>query len=327
MRLAELCLAILSAHPARAGAVAAALVVRRSHRRSDGRQPPADGGLRRPGVCSSSWRYQRWRVLVLRRPAGARRRRCCIAYNCAVLQHRRRRVRQLRAFSGRSWSGLAGLLHQPQPRPARLHADHGCSPCGARCGCGASTAPPWLRWLERRRCCCTSSCTPVQGMVGGVHVRPALLHRRAAGADHLPRLRAGAALPRGRRCGRWRRAGAVRRRRAGDRRLRRRRRWNRDPVPLEARPQRVWDWARSADRARSAQRLARLASSRRVMFDAFRDPVPAQIAPLTEAELASTIDRARSAQRRCGAARTATGVGADHQPRHRGVARLQRRRA
>jgi len=65
-------------------------------------------------------------------------------------------------------------------------------------------------------------------------------------------------------------------------------RWNREPVRLERKPDRVWDWGdlqivRGWHEGWKATELAR------VMFDAFRDTVPARVAPLTGADLASTI--------------------------------------
>jgi hypothetical protein len=64
--------------------------------------------------------------------------------------------------------------------------------------------------------------------------------------------------------------------------------WNRDPVPLETRPDRVWDWSdlqivRAWHNGWHGGELAP------VMFDAFRDPVPAQIAPFADTDLASII--------------------------------------
>jgi hypothetical protein len=65
-------------------------------------------------------------------------------------------------------------------------------------------------------------------------------------------------------------------------------RWNREPVPLEQRPDRVWDWgdlqiARAWHNGWHGGDLAGL------MLDAFREPLPATLAPLSEANLASTI--------------------------------------
>ena len=64
--------------------------------------------------------------------------------------------------------------------------------------------------------------------------------------------------------------------------------WNREPVPLEQRPDRVWDWGdlqivRAWHNGWHGGELAG------IMLDAFREPLPAQLAPLSEADLASTI--------------------------------------
>jgi hypothetical protein len=66
-------------------------------------------------------------------------------------------------------------------------------------------------------------------------------------------------------------------------------RWNRDPLPLERHPERVWDWTdlqitRALGNGWHGGDLAA------VMVDAFRDPVPAQLAPLTQEDLVSTIN-------------------------------------
>jgi hypothetical protein len=65
-------------------------------------------------------------------------------------------------------------------------------------------------------------------------------------------------------------------------------RWNRDPVPLEVRPIRVWDWG-DLQIMRALHNGWRAGELAPVMMDAFRDPVPAQIVPLSEADLASDI--------------------------------------
>ena len=64
--------------------------------------------------------------------------------------------------------------------------------------------------------------------------------------------------------------------------------WNREPVPLELRPNRVWDWSdlQIARGWRNGWHGGDLAG---VMWDAFQQPVPAQVAPLSERELASDI--------------------------------------
>jgi hypothetical protein len=65
-------------------------------------------------------------------------------------------------------------------------------------------------------------------------------------------------------------------------------RWNRDPVPLEVRPGRVWDWD-DLQIVRALHNGWRAGELAPVMVDAFRDPVPARIVPLSEADLASDI--------------------------------------
>jgi hypothetical protein len=65
-------------------------------------------------------------------------------------------------------------------------------------------------------------------------------------------------------------------------------RWNRDPVPLEVRPTRVWDWG-DLQIMRALHNGWRAGELAPVMLDAFRDPVPARIARLSEADLASDI--------------------------------------
>jgi hypothetical protein len=65
-------------------------------------------------------------------------------------------------------------------------------------------------------------------------------------------------------------------------------RWNRDPFPLEVRPQRVWDWSdlQIIHALNSGWKPGELVP---IMLDAFRDPVSARVAPLSEADLASAI--------------------------------------
>jgi hypothetical protein len=65
-------------------------------------------------------------------------------------------------------------------------------------------------------------------------------------------------------------------------------RWNREPEPIEVRPERLWDWAdlQIVRALRDGWRAGELAP---VMLDAFREPVPARVAPLSEPDLASTI--------------------------------------
>jgi len=65
-------------------------------------------------------------------------------------------------------------------------------------------------------------------------------------------------------------------------------RWNREPVPLEHKPDRVWDWGdlQIVRALRNGWRAGELAP---VMLDAFRDRVPARVAPLTVDDLTSVI--------------------------------------
>jgi hypothetical protein len=65
-------------------------------------------------------------------------------------------------------------------------------------------------------------------------------------------------------------------------------RWNREPVPLELQPGRVWDWS-DLQITRAWHNGWRAGELAPVMFDAFRDRVPARVAPMTESDLASAI--------------------------------------
>src|SRR5215813_9143839 len=65
-------------------------------------------------------------------------------------------------------------------------------------------------------------------------------------------------------------------------------RWEREPVPLEAKPERVWDWG-DLQIVRAVHNGWHGADLAALMFDAFRDPVPAQIVRLSETDLASAI--------------------------------------
>jgi hypothetical protein len=64
--------------------------------------------------------------------------------------------------------------------------------------------------------------------------------------------------------------------------------WNREPVPLEARPSRIWDWS-DLQIVRALHNGWRAGELAPVMVDAFRDRVPARVAPLSDADLASTV--------------------------------------
>jgi len=64
--------------------------------------------------------------------------------------------------------------------------------------------------------------------------------------------------------------------------------WNREPVPLERRPSRVWDWS-DLQIVRGLHNGWHAGEAAPLMLDAFRQPVPAQITQLSEADLASAI--------------------------------------
>ncbi|MGD9764227.1 MAG: hypothetical protein AB7V27_10975 [Candidatus Binatia bacterium] len=64
--------------------------------------------------------------------------------------------------------------------------------------------------------------------------------------------------------------------------------WNREPVPLERAPSRVWDWS-DLQIVRSARNGFRGLELAHVMVDAFRDPLPARVAPLQPEDLAAAI--------------------------------------
>jgi hypothetical protein len=64
--------------------------------------------------------------------------------------------------------------------------------------------------------------------------------------------------------------------------------WNREPIALQVRPQRVWDWS-DMQIARALHGSWKPGELLPIIVDAFRDPVPAQVARLSEAELASTV--------------------------------------
>lgn len=65
-------------------------------------------------------------------------------------------------------------------------------------------------------------------------------------------------------------------------------RWNREPAPLETRPDRVWDWS-DLQIVRALHNGWRAGELAPVMVSAFREAVPARVAPLSDADLASTI--------------------------------------
>jgi hypothetical protein len=64
--------------------------------------------------------------------------------------------------------------------------------------------------------------------------------------------------------------------------------WNREPMRLERRPDRVWDWS-DLQIVRSLRGGWQGGELARVMIDAFRDAVPAQVAALTADELRGEV--------------------------------------
>ena len=149
------------AHPARAGAL-------------DGRagsapgSPPAVMIANRPQTVD----LRRPSAFLVRRRAHRRARRSRFAALSALLgvaaadrlQPRRSSARARRAtaastrFDGSILVGACRIADQPQPRPARLHADHGVRACGR--GAGVARARAAVAALaERRRSRCTCSCT------------------------------------------------------------------------------------------------------------------------------------------------------------------------
>jgi hypothetical protein len=65
--------------------------------------------------------------------------------------------------------------------------------------------------------------------------------------------------------------------------------WNRDPVSVDVRPERVWDWSDTQIR-RSLANGFRGFELFPVMIDVFRDSVPAKIVELSRDDLASKIE-------------------------------------
>ena len=282
----ELCLVILSASScSRRRRRARALVCAGLVDGADGRQPAADGVFAAAGV-------------PLRRRATTGRACSCFAGLPALvgvaaaglqlrrLQHAPAATAASRTSTARCSAGVAGLLLSPNRgllvyTPIMLFALWGAVRVWRRRGAAVAAL------AERRRSLLhVLVYAQVQGMVGGLHVRAALFHRRAAGADDLSRLRAGAAAA-ARAPMRVVAVGAraVRRRRAGDRRVRRRRSLESRAGAARASPAAGVGLGRSADRARAGTTAGTPASSRRVMLDAFRDPVPARVAPLDRAPI------------------------------------------
>ncbi len=64
--------------------------------------------------------------------------------------------------------------------------------------------------------------------------------------------------------------------------------WNREPLPLELSPQRVWDWS-DLQIARALHSDFRGGEMGPLLLDVFRDAVPARLQPLAPEELASAI--------------------------------------
>jgi hypothetical protein len=65
--------------------------------------------------------------------------------------------------------------------------------------------------------------------------------------------------------------------------------WNRNPVPLEAAPERVWDWS-DLQIARALSRPFRGSELAPLLADVFREEKPAELKPLEPADLASGIN-------------------------------------
>lgn len=65
-------------------------------------------------------------------------------------------------------------------------------------------------------------------------------------------------------------------------------RWNREPVPLERKPERIWDWS-DLQIMRGLHNGWRAGEIAPVMWNAFREPLPARIVPFSQADLASSI--------------------------------------
>jgi hypothetical protein len=72
--------------------------------------------------------------------------------------------------------------------------------------------------------------------------------------------------------------------------------WNRRPIPLELRPQRVWDWS-DLQMVRALRGGWHGSELWPIVFTAFRDPVPARLQALTPEDLASAYAIVRAPQR------------------------------
>jgi hypothetical protein len=299
--LAELCLTILCAillAPARRPPPASAP----AHCRSDDRQPPADGGLRRPRAALHLTYHRRQTIAFAALPAliGV----AVIATNCSV-------------FSTSPAGAADSTLWWADPgRPCRIviGPNRGLlvyTPIMLFAVWGAVRvwrvdAPVWLRWLSIGVALHVLVYAKFQEWWAGytygpryfTDVLPALTIFLVYGLVPLcraPAMRAavaalavyGAAVQ------------AIGVYAADDS-------WERTPVPLEAQPERVWD-GHDLQIVRALHNGWHGGQFAALMFDAFLDPVPAQIKPLTEAVWRAPSTRAAYPPR-CGAARPQPGL-------------------
>lgn len=284
--LSELCLIVLtaillSAAPSRAVLVMAGLVV-------------AVMIANRPQMAVFAlpallfvWRHHRGRILwfvAVPLVGGA----LLLAYNSAVFSNVVGGYGSLRHFSGPLFEGLFGLVISPNRglfvyTPIMLFAVWGAAQVWR-----VPSAPPWLRWLTVGVALHVLVHAKFDEWWAGyaygpryfTDVLPAMTIFLVYGLVPLCRTRAmrvvvavlalyGIGVQ------------AIGVYAADDR-------WNREPVPLEVRPGRVWDWD-DLQIMRALHNGWRAGELAPVMIDAFRDPVPARIVPLSEADLASDI--------------------------------------
>lgn len=229
-----------------------------------------------------------------------------LAYNMAVFSRVTGGYGSLRHFSGPLFEGLFGLLISPNRgllvyTPIMLFAVWGAVQVWR-----VSTAPPWLRWLTVGVALHVLVHAKFDEWWAGyaygpryfTDVLPAMIIFLVYGLVPLcrtPAMRAVVAVLALYGIG----VQAIGVYAADDR-------WNRDPVPLEVRPVRVWDWG-DLQIMRALHNGWRAGELLPVMMDAFRDPVPARIAKLSEADLASDIG-ARGLPTQLPRGGTATGV-------------------
>ena len=230
--------------------------------------------------------YHRWRVIafaLLPALVGV----LLILYNRAIFNHASGGYGSLAAFNGKIMEGLPGLLISPNRglliyTPIMLFALWGAIQVWR------VPSPPWLRWLSvvvaLHVLMYASFSEWWAGYAWGpryfTDIVPALVIFLVYGLVPFcrrPAIRilAGALIVYGiviQSIGVY----------AADDR------WNRDPFPLERRPQRVWDWS-DLQIVRGLEHGWRPAELASLMVDAFRDPVSAQVAPLTEDQLTSTV--------------------------------------